>query len=187
MNKVVWDGFDCGWLAKHCSVYTYTPVQTHFQNHSPLFQTAQSSPKQGKDIHVRLYDKLHCPVTHTVLLCHNHFHLGRTMQRGDAMYCERDNDPATMDVYTVLYCIHPWWQDHCYMYVLRHSSVTCQISFYSPAQFSQECVRGFDIEDKDPTLGCVHLPFLRTIKCMRKNPTEYGWANVSGKISVVYV
>ena len=129
MNKVVWDGFDCGWLAKHCSVYTYTPVQTHFQNHSPLFQTAQSSPKQGKDIHVRLYDKLHCPVTHAVLLCHNHFHLGRTMQRGDAMYCERDNDPATMDVYTVLYCIHPWWQDHCYMYVLRHSSVTCQISF----------------------------------------------------------
>ena len=102
MNKVVWDGFDCGWLAKHCSVYTYTPVQTHFQNHSPLFQTAQSSPKQGKDIHVRLYDKLHCPVTHTVLLCHNHFHLGRTMQRGDAMYCERDNDPATMDVYCLV-------------------------------------------------------------------------------------
>ena len=104
MNKVVWDGFDCGWLAKHCSVYTYTPVQTHFQNHSPLFQTAQSSPKQGKDIHVRLYDKLHCPVTHAVLLCHNHFHLGRTMQRGDAMYCERDNDPATMDV-CILSCI----------------------------------------------------------------------------------
>ena len=50
---------------------------------------------------VRLYDKLHCPVARALLLCHKdriHFHLGSTMQRGNAMYCERDNDPATMDV-----------------------------------------------------------------------------------------
>ena len=123
----------------------------------------------------------HCPVARAVLPCHKdriHFHLGSTMQRGNAMYCERDNDPATMDV-----CCPALYTSMVTGSLLRTEAFFSHMPDYILQ--SRNSVRsGYEgsrsrTGSEDPTLGFMHYIYTPSIfenyKCTttRKNPTEY--------------